>query len=125
MVFVQSRGYLPKAKSLEDVLRSCEKMEAKLIGFDETPIEVISPDLMEPETSDNKHPSKGNQSLTDLVLKGKGPCTRKPLVKQQINELVLNKPVAHAQATGNFIEFVLSFLRVKTRWIYLLNVCSV
>lgn len=105
---MQSRGYQPKAKSLEEVLRSCEKMEAKLIGFDETPIEVISPDLMEPETSNNKHPWKGNQSLKrDLVLKG--TRTHKPPAKQQIDELVLNKPVAHPQATGNFIEFVLSF----------------
>ncbi|XP_063950515.1 dicer-like protein 4 isoform X1 [Daucus carota subsp. sativus] len=33
-------GYKPKSKSLEEVLKSTHKVEAKLIGYDETPIDV-------------------------------------------------------------------------------------
>lgn len=38
---VQAKGYTPKSKPLEEVLKSSCKMEARLIGFDETPIDVV------------------------------------------------------------------------------------
>lgn len=40
MYIIQELGYKPKSKSLEEVLKSTHKVEAKLIGYDETPIDV-------------------------------------------------------------------------------------
>ncbi|XP_031381749.1 LOW QUALITY PROTEIN: dicer-like protein 4 [Punica granatum] len=97
---LKAKGYLRKVKSLEEVLRTCEKMEARLIGFDETPIQVISPIYIEAETSNNRQFSNENKRpKKESVPKGTGP--RKPLVKQQqqqTNELLLSKPVADPQA---------------------------
>ena len=44
-VDLQAQGYKPKS-SLEEVLKSSCKMEAKLIGYDETPIDVTTPDAI-------------------------------------------------------------------------------
>ncbi|XP_021275641.1 dicer-like protein 4 isoform X3 [Herrania umbratica] len=41
---LKALGYAPKSKSLEEVLKKSRKMEAKLIGFDETPVDVADPD---------------------------------------------------------------------------------
>ncbi|XVF35510.1 hypothetical protein REPUB_Repub18cG0151900 [Reevesia pubescens] len=46
-VKLKALGYAPKSKSLEEVLTGSRKMEAKLIGFDETPIDVVDPDAIE------------------------------------------------------------------------------
>nr|WOD55120.1 DICER-like protein 4 [Abelmoschus esculentus] len=43
-VKLKALGYAPKSKSLEEVLKGSIKAEAKLIGFDETPIDVAVPD---------------------------------------------------------------------------------
>ncbi|GMP60363.1 hypothetical protein CsSME_00023261 [Camellia sinensis var. sinensis] len=43
---VQAEGYKPKYKSLQEVLKSSRKMEAKLIGYDEAPIDVTAPDAI-------------------------------------------------------------------------------
>ncbi|KAK8581994.1 hypothetical protein V6N12_072193 [Hibiscus sabdariffa] len=43
-VKIKALGYAPKSKSLEEVLKGSIKAEAKLIGFDETPIDVAVPD---------------------------------------------------------------------------------
>nr|AUH15440.1 dicer-like 4 protein [Dimocarpus longan] len=40
---LKAEGYVLKSKSLEDVLKSSRKMEARLIGFDETPVDVVDP----------------------------------------------------------------------------------
>ncbi|KAK4798282.1 hypothetical protein SAY86_030608 [Trapa natans] len=100
---LKSRGYFPKVKSLEEVLRQCEKMEPKLIGFDETPIEVISPDLVEPGTSsywlslkENKSPKRDMVPQRTVALK--------PLIKQQTNGLVLNKPAMDLEATDGLAK---------------------
>lgn len=45
-VDVQAQGWKAKSKTLEEVLESTSKMEPKLIGYDETPIDV---------TDTNKH----------------------------------------------------------------------
>ncbi|KAK4604657.1 hypothetical protein RGQ29_012930 [Quercus rubra] len=42
---LKAQGYKPKS-SLEEVLKSSCKMEAKLIGYDETPIDVTTPDAI-------------------------------------------------------------------------------
>ncbi|GMH30664.1 hypothetical protein Nepgr_032507 [Nepenthes gracilis] len=39
---LKARGYRPKSKSLEEILKTSRRMEAKLIGFDETPISSTS-----------------------------------------------------------------------------------
>lgn len=43
---VQALGYAPKSKSLDEVLKGSPKNEAKLIGYDETPIDVTVPDII-------------------------------------------------------------------------------
>lgn len=42
----KARGYKPKAKSLEEVLKSSRKMAAKLIGYDEPAINITAPDAV-------------------------------------------------------------------------------
>lgn len=43
MYILQEHGFKTKSKSLEEVLKSTHKMEAKLIGYDETPTHVSAP----------------------------------------------------------------------------------
>ncbi|WMV36294.1 hypothetical protein MTR67_029679 [Solanum verrucosum] len=52
---VQAQGYRPKSKSLEQVLKTAIKMEAKLIGYDETPCVLTTScdDLDKHETSES------------------------------------------------------------------------
>lgn len=40
MLDAQAQGCILKSRSLEKVLKSSDKMEAKLIGYDETPIDL-------------------------------------------------------------------------------------
>lgn len=47
-VGVQSKGWKPKSKSLEEVLKSTLKAEGKLLGYDETPIDVTEAAIIEP-----------------------------------------------------------------------------
>lgn len=42
MLHMQAHGHLPKMTSLEEVLKSTPRMEPKLIGYDETPVEITS-----------------------------------------------------------------------------------
>ncbi|CAK7338282.1 unnamed protein product [Dovyalis caffra] len=39
---LKDQGLIPRTNSLEEVLRNSQKMEAKLIGYDETPIDLIA-----------------------------------------------------------------------------------
>lgn len=43
---LQDQGYILKSNTLEEVLRSSQKMEAKLIGYDENLIDVSIPDAI-------------------------------------------------------------------------------
>ncbi|KAG6676656.1 hypothetical protein I3842_15G163400 [Carya illinoinensis] len=43
---LKAQGYIPKSRTLEEVLKSSCKMEARLIGYDETPIDVNTPDAI-------------------------------------------------------------------------------
>ena len=43
---MQAKGYKTKSKTLEEVWKSSWKMEAKLIGYNETPIDVNTPDAI-------------------------------------------------------------------------------
>ncbi|KAK8351742.1 hypothetical protein V6Z12_A05G053200 [Gossypium hirsutum] len=45
-VKLKALGYAPKSKSLDEVLKGSPKNEAKLIGYDETPIDVTVPDII-------------------------------------------------------------------------------
>lgn len=45
-VDVQAQGWKAKSKTLEEVLESTSKMEPKLIGYDETPIDVTDTDTV-------------------------------------------------------------------------------
>ncbi|TXG60793.1 hypothetical protein EZV62_012156 [Acer yangbiense] len=42
-----AEGYMPKSKPLKDVLKSSDKKEARLIGYDETPVDFVVPDSTE------------------------------------------------------------------------------
>jgi len=42
---VQAQGWKEKSKTLEEVLESTSKMEPKLIGYDETPIDVTDTNI--------------------------------------------------------------------------------
>ncbi|KAK2646723.1 hypothetical protein Ddye_021918 [Dipteronia dyeriana] len=44
---LKAEGYMPKSKPLKDVLKSSNKKEARLIGYDETPADVVVPDSTE------------------------------------------------------------------------------
>ncbi|KAA8522907.1 hypothetical protein F0562_009330 [Nyssa sinensis] len=60
-----AQGYKPKSKSLEEVLRLSRKMEAKLIGYDETPTDVIASDVAK---FDNKMPQEHSRSDCNLKV---------------------------------------------------------
>ncbi|KAK4265332.1 hypothetical protein QN277_026397 [Acacia crassicarpa] len=47
---LKSKGWKPKSKSLEDVLKSTFKAEGKLLGYDETPIDITEAGIIEPIT---------------------------------------------------------------------------
>ncbi|XP_050382683.1 dicer-like protein 4 isoform X2 [Argentina anserina] len=55
---LKAQGNIPKSKlSLEEVLKSSCKMEAKLIGYDETPVDVTAPYTIEFENLNLQEPS--------------------------------------------------------------------
>ncbi|XP_019453233.1 PREDICTED: dicer-like protein 4 isoform X2 [Lupinus angustifolius] len=45
--YFKDQGWKPKSKSLEEVLKTTYKMEPKLIGYDETPIDVTAANAIE------------------------------------------------------------------------------
>ncbi|GFY85749.1 minichromosome maintenance (MCM2/3/5) family protein [Actinidia rufa] len=53
----KAQGYKFKSKSLEEVLKSTRKMEAKLIGYDEAPIDVTAPVAIPLEKLELQEPS--------------------------------------------------------------------
>lgn len=57
---LQAQGNIPKTKSLEEVLKSSNEMEAKLIGYDETPIDVVLPDVIGFDKLNVQEPSRRN-----------------------------------------------------------------
>ncbi|KAF9680685.1 hypothetical protein SADUNF_Sadunf06G0147300 [Salix dunnii] len=58
---LKDQGLIPMTNSLEEVLRNSKKMEAKLIGYDETPIDV-APDVTGFENSKIQEPFDSNCS---------------------------------------------------------------
>ena len=58
---MQDQGLIPMTNSLEEVLRNSKKMEAKLIGYDETPIDV-APEATGFENSKIQEPFDSNCS---------------------------------------------------------------
>ncbi|GAB2289126.1 endoribonuclease Dicer [Dionaea muscipula] len=54
---LQAEGYKAKTKSLEEILKSSQKMEAKLIGFDETPVSITDSVASKLERSSLEDPS--------------------------------------------------------------------
>ncbi|XP_058180782.1 dicer-like protein 4 [Rhododendron vialii] len=61
-VKLKDQGYKLKSKSLEDVLKSSRKMEAKLIGYDEAPIDVTAPDAIPWDKLKLKEPSRSRSN---------------------------------------------------------------
>lgn len=77
-VDVQSQGWKTKSKSLEEVLKSTVRMEAKLIGYDETPIDVteaqIKPIVVKGDQCSNfnmENISNGHGEAVDIC----SPCS--------------------------------------------------
>ncbi|KAL5774848.1 hypothetical protein ACOSP7_012405 [Xanthoceras sorbifolium] len=68
-------GYMPKSQSLEDVLKSSEKMEARLIGYDETPVDVVIADSTEFGNLRVMEPfgSSGSDSDSEVTINS-SPC---------------------------------------------------
>lgn len=54
---LKSQGYAPKSKTLEEVLKAMEKEEPRLIGYNETPIDVTIPNTTEFENFKLDEPS--------------------------------------------------------------------
>ncbi|KAJ4709652.1 Dicer-like protein [Melia azedarach] len=94
---LKAAGYMPKSKSLEHVLKSSPKSEARLIGYDETPIDVIGDEnafemSKVTESFSNKYisavssdsePSSTSPSITPLSRRLSSPFKD---VKRQPNE---------------------------------------
>lgn len=59
---MQDQGYKLKTKSLEDVLKSSRKLEAKLIGYDEAPIDVTAPDAIPLDKLKLQEPSRSQSN---------------------------------------------------------------
>uniref|UniRef100_A0A5B7C289 Putative dicer-like protein 4 isoform X2 n=1 Tax=Davidia involucrata TaxID=16924 RepID=A0A5B7C289_DAVIN len=60
---LKAQGYKPKSKSLEDILKKSCKMEAKLIGYDETPTDVIARDAIRFDNMKLQEPSRTDCNL--------------------------------------------------------------
>ncbi|KAH7859943.1 hypothetical protein Vadar_007343 [Vaccinium darrowii] len=59
---LKDQGYKLKTKSLEDVLKSSRKLEAKLIGYDEAPIDVTAPDAIPLDKLKLQEPSRSQSN---------------------------------------------------------------
>lgn len=57
---LQAQGNIAKSNSLEEILKSSCKMAAKLIGYDETPIDVVASDVVGFEKLTVQEPSSSN-----------------------------------------------------------------
>lgn len=77
---MQAKGYIPKSKTLEEVLKSSCKMEAKLIGYNEPPIDVNTPDAI------------GFEKLTVQPFCRDFEPQIRPLTKASIIAPVIKKP---------------------------------
>ncbi|XP_050216578.1 dicer-like protein 4 isoform X2 [Mercurialis annua] len=55
-VKLKDQGYIRKTNYLEEILRSSQKMEAKLIGYDETPVDITAYDATNLETVKVREP---------------------------------------------------------------------
>ncbi|KAK3033196.1 hypothetical protein RJ639_036988 [Escallonia herrerae] len=60
---LKAQGYKARSKALEEVLRSSQKMEAKLIGYDEKPTDVLASYPIGFETLAVHEPSRSNGHL--------------------------------------------------------------
>ncbi|KAJ4850950.1 hypothetical protein Tsubulata_011532 [Turnera subulata] len=95
---LKDQGCVPKCNILEEVLRSSCKLEAKLIGFDETPIDVISPYALnlenlkveEPVASNSKaevHSSRKVSSASSTIAKLKSDRDAPSTARQRLYEV--------------------------------------
>lgn len=60
---LQAQGFRSKSKPLEEVLKSIHKMEPKLIGYDEAPIDVTAPDAIPFDELKLQEPSRIQSNL--------------------------------------------------------------
>ncbi|XP_062157664.1 dicer-like protein 4 isoform X2 [Alnus glutinosa] len=63
---LKAHDLIPKSKILEEVLRSSSKMEAKLIGYDEPPIDVNTPEALRGQpsrTAENHNGDPDSQTI--------------------------------------------------------------
>jgi hypothetical protein len=67
---VQAHGLIPKSKKLEEVLKSSSKMEAKLIGYNEPPIDVNTPEALrgQPSKTAENHNCDPDSQTTGIVI---------------------------------------------------------
>jgi hypothetical protein len=70
-VDVQAHDLVPKSKTLEEVLKSSSKMEAKLIGYDESPIDVNTPEALRGQpsrTAENHNGDPDSQTIGIVIV---------------------------------------------------------
>ncbi|KAG2668405.1 hypothetical protein I3760_15G159000 [Carya illinoinensis] len=67
---MQAQSYIPKSRTLEEVLKSSCKMEARLIGYDETPVYVNTPHAIGFEKGQACRTAENPSSYTDLQPTG-------------------------------------------------------
>lgn len=117
-VDLQAQGYKPKS-SLEEVLKSSCKREAKLIGYDETPVDVTTPHdigleklmVQPPSATDFEpqiHPLSGtsNNSSPSIIPLSKQPF--RDLREQPCATAEIHGCDPDSQATGTAYGYVVS-----------------
>nr|DAD45156.1 TPA_asm: hypothetical protein HUJ06_003386 [Nelumbo nucifera] len=90
-------GYKPKS-SLEGSLRSTKKQEAKLIGYDETPIDVIFPDLDPMEVPEASMYSR--EQTSEFVAITSQPPLKFETSREHYNENSENSGTGEPQTSG-------------------------
>lgn len=94
LVKLKGRGYTSKSKLLEEFLKSSLKKEAELIGYDETPINVVSANsisfenLNVLESSFNGFNSKTHSDIRIKRVSGELPSSSKPATRKLPSETI-------------------------------------
>lgn len=77
---MQDQGYMLHSESLEEVLKSSSKMEAKLIGYDEKPIDVAFDSFEFEKLKMQEHSNSDcNRKIQPMKMKPKNVCS--PCIK--------------------------------------------
>lgn len=119
-VDVQAQGWKAKSKTLEEVLESTSKMEPKLIGYDETPIDVTDTNtakhiVVNADPYNNSNPEICPMQLTDEIC---SPCVKpfgqrlQSSAKGKLSQIFENRDCSSdLSGTGSIKIIVFSLIR--------------